>query len=85
MRNLTPKQIAVLQRIDVVREQTSARLLADCPGCTPTEYVSVYRLVRIHKQDRRVIDALIAKGWLEARPTSWQGLEVRRASNGQKI
>ncbi len=76
---LTDRQRDVLMRIDVVRDQQIARLLETCPPeGRPTEYVSIDALVRIHKQDRRVIDALVRKGHLEIRQSNGWGPEVRR-------
>ena len=77
MSNLTKKQRDTMLRIRVVLDQETKELLANCPGCNPTKYVNVHRLVVVHKQERKVIDALIAKGFLECQETDGHGNEVR--------
>ncbi len=77
MRQLTDKQRDVLRQIEAVRETTSRRLLELYPDCTPTQWVCVYALVYTHHVERRVIDALVTKGFLSMRTSGGFGQEVR--------
>ncbi len=77
LQSLTDKQRDVLRQIEAVRDVTVRRLLELYPDCTPTEWVSTYTLVYTHHVQRRVVEALVRKGFLTMRDSGGFGPQVK--------
>ncbi len=77
IRRLTLRQREMLERIASIVESQGKRLLADWPGCTPSKWVFLVELTETHHLRRDVINQLVAKGYLDKRPTDGWGPEVK--------
>jgi hypothetical protein len=82
-KSLTTRQREALLKIKTVRdlqvkqlEQSIRSMGAEYTHCTPSQWVSVATLTNIHHVSRRDIESLVAKGYLQERPTDGWGLEV---------
>lgn len=80
MANLSWTQVETLERIRSIQELQAKQLAEFCrdnPGSYPSPWISVVTLTNTHHLRRATIKALVAKGFLEERPTDGWGPEVK--------
>jgi hypothetical protein len=80
---LTLRQREALLKIKTVRdlqvkqtEQSIRSMGPEYAHCTPSQWVSVITLTNTHHVSHRDIKSLVAKGYLQERPTDGWGPEV---------